>query len=188
MARPQAHPRPGKHTCCPCDHTTPEDWEHFKKYPLHTARDTLVGWSPAEALRQHEGWPIHSHAHQAIEHLFRDPLVKEAIMRGVVTQALHQYLAKHRESRMEAAAHLQLDAVRRAASQMVHRKHLVVDTHGTTQRPHRQGTTCSMSSITMPCMTQKSTNPLRARHTPPPSRSAGLQDTSKAPPSPPLTQ
>ena len=91
---------------------------------LHSyGRDTLVGWSPAEALRQHEGWPTHSHAHRATEHLFRDPLVKEATMRGAVTQALHRHLAKHTENPMEAAAHLQLEAVRRAAAQMVHRKH-----------------------------------------------------------------
>ena len=67
-----------KHTRCPCDHTNPEDWERFKICPLHTGRDTLVGWSPAEAVQQHQGWPAQSHAHQAGEHLFRDPLVKEA--------------------------------------------------------------------------------------------------------------
>ena len=43
-------------------------------------------------------------------------------MRGAVTQALHPHLTKHMESPMEAAAHLQLEAVRRAAAQMVHRK------------------------------------------------------------------
>ena len=69
-----------------------------------------MGCSPTETLRQHEGWPTHSHAHQATKHLFRDPLVKEATM----------------ESPMEAAAHLQLEAVRRAAAQMVHRKHLLL--------------------------------------------------------------
>ena len=85
-----------------------------------------MGWSPAETLRQHEGWPTHSHAHQATEHLFRDPLIKEATMRGAVTQALHRHLIKHTESPMEAAAHLQLEAVRRAAAQIVHRKHLLL--------------------------------------------------------------
>ena len=114
---------PEEHTRCPCDHSVPEDWEHFKKCPLHAGRDTLVDWSPAVTLRQHEGWPTHSHPHQATEHLFRDPLVKEATMRGAVTQALHRHLTKHTESPMEAAAHLQLEAVRRAAAQMVHRKH-----------------------------------------------------------------
>ena len=89
---------PEEHTRCPCDHTSPEDWEHFKKCPPHTGRDALVGWSPAETLRQHEGWPTHSHAHQATEHLFRDPLVKEATMRGAVTQALHRHLTEHTES------------------------------------------------------------------------------------------
>ena len=49
LARKHIHV-PEEHTCCPCDHTTPEDWEHFKKCPLHTGRDTLVGWSPAETL------------------------------------------------------------------------------------------------------------------------------------------
>ena len=117
---------PEEHICCLCNHTTPEDWEHFKKCPLHTGRDTLVGWSPAETLRQHEGWPTHSHAHQATEPLFQDPLVIEATMRGAVTQALHRHLTKHTESPMEAAARLQLEAVRRAAAQMVHRKHLLL--------------------------------------------------------------
>ena len=124
LARKHIHV-PERHTRCPCDHTTPKDWEHFKKCPLHTGRDTLVGWSPAETLRQHEGSPTHIHAHQATEHLFRDPLVKEATKRGVVTRALHRHLTKHTESPMEAAAHLQLEAVRRAAAQMVHRKHLL---------------------------------------------------------------
>ena len=142
MARPQTHPHPRRTHPLPCDHTTPEDWEHFKKCPLHTGRDTLVGWSLAETLRQHEGWPAHSHAHQATEHLFRDPLVKEATMRGAVTQALHRHLTKHTESPMEAAAHLQLEAVRRAAAQMVHRKHLLL-THAEqltdpTAREHMQ--------------------------------------------------
>ena len=84
-----------------------------------------MGRCPAEPLRQHEGLPTHSHAHQATEHLFWDPLVKEATMRGALTQALHRHLTKHTESPMEAAAHLQLEAVRRAAAQMVHRKHLL---------------------------------------------------------------
>ena len=88
LARKHIHV-PETHTCCPCNHTTPEDWEHFKICPLHAGRDTLVGWSPAETLRQHEGWPTHSHTHQATEPLFRDPLLKEATMRGAVTQALH---------------------------------------------------------------------------------------------------
>ena len=47
-------------------------------------------------------------------------------MRGAVTQALHRHLTKQTESPMEAAAHLQLEAVRRAAAQMVHRKHLLL--------------------------------------------------------------
>ena len=85
-----------------------------------------MGWSPAETLRQHKGWPANSHAHQATEYLFRDPLVKEATMRGAVTQALHRHLTKHTESPMLAAVHLQLEAVRRAAAQMVHRKHLLL--------------------------------------------------------------
>ena len=131
-----------EHTQCPCDHNTPEDSEHFNKCPLHTGRDTLVGRSPAETLRQHEGWATHSHAHQPTEHLFRDPLVKEPTMRGAVTQDLHRHLAKPTESPMEAAAHLQLEAVRRALAQMVHRKHLLL-THteqstGPTTREHMQ--------------------------------------------------
>ena len=76
-------------TRCPCDRSTLEDWEHFKICPLHTGRDTLLGWSPTETLKQHEGWPAHSHAHQATKHLFSDPLVKEATMRGALTQGLH---------------------------------------------------------------------------------------------------
>ena len=39
---------PEGHTRCPCDQNTPDNWEHFRKCPLHTGRDTLVGWSPAE--------------------------------------------------------------------------------------------------------------------------------------------
>ena len=54
LARKHIHV-PEAHTRCPCDHTTPENWEHFKMCPRHTGRDTLVGWSAAEALQQHEG-------------------------------------------------------------------------------------------------------------------------------------
>ena len=68
---------PEEHTHCLCDHATPEDWEHFKICPLRTGRDTLVSWSPAETLQQHEGWPTHNHAHQAAKHLFRDFLIQE---------------------------------------------------------------------------------------------------------------
>ena len=55
-----------------------------------------MGWAPAETLRQHEGWPTHSHAHHATEHLFSDPLVKEATMRGAVTQALGCWIISRR--------------------------------------------------------------------------------------------
>ena len=85
-----------------------------------------MGWSPADTLQQHEGWPSHSHAHQAASHLFRDPLIKEATMRGAVTQALQRHLTQHAENPMKAAAHLQLEAVRRAAAQMAHRKRLLL--------------------------------------------------------------
>ena len=123
LARKQIHV-PERQARCPCDHTTPADWEHFKMCSLHTGRQTLVGWSPAETLQQHEGWPSHSHAHQATEHLFSNPLVKKATMRGAVTQTLNRNINKLVENPMESAAHLQLEAVRRAAAQMVHRKHL----------------------------------------------------------------
>ena len=86
---------PEGHTGCQCDHTTPEDWEHFKICPLRTGRETLVGWSPAETLQQHKGWPTHTHVHQATEHLIRDPLIRQATMRGAVTQSLQRHLIKH---------------------------------------------------------------------------------------------
>ena len=59
-----------------------------------------------------------------------------------MTQALHRHLTKHTESFTEAAAHLQLEAVRRASAQMVHRKHLLL-THAEqltdpTAREHMQ--------------------------------------------------
>ena len=108
-----------------------------------------MGWSPAETLRQPEGWPAHSHAHRATEHLFRDPMVKEATMRGAVTQALHQHVTKHTESPMEAAAHLQLEAVRRAAAQMVHHKHLLLTHADQLTDPTNQGT--HAASHPLPC-------------------------------------
>ena len=46
-------------------------------------------------------------------------------MRGAVAQALHRHLIKHAESPMGAAAHLQLEAVRRSVTRMVHRKRLL---------------------------------------------------------------
>ena len=47
-------------------------------------------------------------------------------MRGAVTQALHRHLTENAENPMGVAAHLQLEAVRRAAAQMVHCKHLLL--------------------------------------------------------------
>ena len=47
-------------------------------------------------------------------------------MRGAMTQALHRHLTRHTVKPMEAAAHLQLEPVRRAAAQMVHRKRLLL--------------------------------------------------------------
>ena len=127
-----------------------------------------MGWSPAETLQQHEGWPADSHVHQATEHLFRDPLIGEATMEGAVTQALQWHLPKLAEDPNGAAVHLQLEAVRRAAAQMVHDKHLLL-----THTEQLTDPTCA-SLITMPCMTQKS-------HTRPPPPSACLQDTTRAP-------
>ena len=63
-----------------------------------------------------------SDTHQAASHLFREPLIREDTMRGAVTQALQRHLTQHAENQMKAAAHLQLEAVRRAAAQMAHRK------------------------------------------------------------------
>ena len=73
----------------PTAHATTPNWQHFKKCPLHTGRDTLVDWSPTDTLQHHEGWPPNGHAHQATKHLFPDPLTMEATMRGALTQALH---------------------------------------------------------------------------------------------------
>ena len=47
-------------------------------------------------------------------------------MRGAVTQAVERHLTKHAENPMGTAAHLQLEAVRREAPQMVHRKRLLL--------------------------------------------------------------
>ena len=85
-----------------------------------------MGWSPAGTLQQHEGWPTNGRAHQATKHIFSGPLFKEATMRGEATQALHRHLTKYTVNPTEAAAHLKLEAFRRAAAQMVHRKHLLL--------------------------------------------------------------
>ena len=47
-------------------------------------------------------------------------------MRGAQTQPLQRHLTKHAENPMGAAPHLQLEAVHRAASHMVHRKDLLM--------------------------------------------------------------
>ena len=47
-------------------------------------------------------------------------------MRGAFTRALHRHLTKHVENTMGTAAHSQLEAVPRAAAQMVHRKRLLL--------------------------------------------------------------
>ena len=94
--------------------------------PLYAGRDTIVGWSPAETLQQHGGLPSDSHTHQATEHLFRDPLIRETTMRGAVTQALRRHLIQHAEDATKAAAHLQLEAVRRAVAEMAQHERLVL--------------------------------------------------------------
>ena len=108
------------------ERTIPEDWNHYNTCPLFAGTDTLVGLSPAKSLQQHQGLPSHSHAHQAAGHLFRDPLIKEATIREALTQALQPHLTQHAENSMKAAAHLQLEAVRRTAAQMVHCKRLLL--------------------------------------------------------------
>ena len=69
----------------------PGGGENFETCPPHTGRDTLVGWSPADTLQQHKGWPSHSQAHQAASHPFTDPLIKEATRRESVKQALEAH-------------------------------------------------------------------------------------------------
>ena len=85
-----------------------------------------MGLSPADTLQQHEGWPSLGNTHQASIHLLRDSLSMKATMRGMVSEALHLQLAGHADNRMKAAAHLQLEAVRRAAAQMAHRKRILL--------------------------------------------------------------
>ena len=94
--------------------------------PLHAGRDTLVAWARADTLQGHEGWPTHSHAHQATNHLFRDPLIKVATMTGAVTQALQRHLTRHAEIPMKAAADLGLEGVRRVVAEMAHIKCLLL--------------------------------------------------------------
>ena len=88
---------------------------------------------------------------------------------------------------MEAAAHLQLEAVRRAAAQMVHRKHLLL-THteqltDPTAGEHMQRR-INYHAVHDPDVHEPSSAP----RTRPPSPSAGLQDTTAAPRGPFLTQ
>ena len=194
MARPQAHPRPGRTHWLPGQPHHPGGLGTLQDVPPPYGHRHTSGLVPGRNLRQHEGWPTYRHAHQATVHLFRDPLVKEATLRGVVTQALHRHLTKHSEPPMEATVHLQLEAVRRATAQMVHRKHLLL-THTQNNSPTPPpGNTCSVSSITMPCMTQKSTNLPRAPDTPhisvrsPPRHHQSTAESLQAPPQdPPAT-
>ena len=148
LARKHIHV-PEEHTGCPCDQTSPDDWEHFKICFLHAGRDTLVGCSPAETLRQHEGWPTHSHGHQATEHLFRDPLVREATMRGAVTQALHRHLAKHTKKTDGGSTTPPSRSSPQSSSPNGTPQTPPVDTHGTAHQPHRQGTYAA--SHPLPC-------------------------------------
>ena len=47
-------------------------------------------------------------------------------MRGAPTQALPRHISQHAEDPMKAAAHLQLEAVHRAAGHMTHRRRLML--------------------------------------------------------------
>ena len=148
LARKRIHV-PEEHTRCPCDHTTPEDWEHFKKCLLHTGRDTLVGWSLAETLRQHEGWLAHSHAHQATEHLFWDPLGKRSHHeRGGDTGPAptpHQTHGKPHGGRGAPPAR----GSPQSSGPNCTPQTPPVNTRGATHRPHRQGT--HAASHPLPC-------------------------------------
>ena len=84
-------------------------------------------------------------------------------MREAVTQALHKHLTEHAENPMGAAAHLRLEAVSRAVARMVHLKHLLLTHTEQLNDPTARKHIC-VSSITMPCSTQKSTNLLRSPH------------------------
>ena len=53
-------------------------------------------------------------------------MIRDATMRGAGTQALQGHLTGQAEDPMKASAHLQLEAVYRAAAQMAHRKHLML--------------------------------------------------------------
>ena len=108
-----------------------------------------------------------------------------------MTQALQPHLTRHTEDLIKAAVHLQLEAVRRAAAQMAHRKRLML-THperltDPTAREH-----ILRLNITMPYMTQRSTNLLNSPHTPPISVHATSAPRKNAhhqtpPPQPPVT-
>ena len=101
-------------------------------------------------------------------------------MRGAVTQSLQRHLTKHAEDPMGATAPLQLEAVRRAAARMLHRKglflthteqltdpsvgeHMLRHIHYHAVDDPRGPLTCSLP------------------HTHTPSPSSGLEDTTRTP-------
>ena len=139
LARKHIHV-PEEHTRCPCDRTTLEDWEHFKKCPLHTGRDTLVGWFPAETLRQHKGWPTHSHAHQATEHLFRNPSGQRGHHeRGGDTGPAPTPHQTHRKPHGGSSTPPARGSPQSSGPNGTPQTP-PVNTRGATHRPHRQGT------------------------------------------------
>ena len=141
-----------EHTCCLCDQATPEDWEHFKICPLHTGRDTLVGCSPAETLRRHEGWPTHKHAHQATEHLFSNiPDQESHHERAGDTGPTPTPRQTHGKPDGGSSAHPARSSPQ-SNGQDGTPQTPPVDTRNNSPTPP-PGSTCSISSITMPCTT-----------------------------------
>ena len=87
MDRPQTHPCPRRTKPLPVRPHHPGGLGTLQEMPPPYRQGHASGLVPGGNPTTTR--PTHSSAHQATEHFYRDPLVKEATMRGAVTQALH---------------------------------------------------------------------------------------------------
>ena len=112
---------PPEYTVCPCHMHTPETWGHFTKCPLAQDGVHLATWKPEDMITQHAGWGPATPPANEVRRPMRKPVIKEAVLRGVVPLELYRVLADNASDRRATVSHMQLTAIKRADAQLQHR-------------------------------------------------------------------
>ena len=112
---------PPEYTICSCHLQQPQTWKDFKQCPLAQGGNQLATWTPEDTIAQHAGWGPTAPQTNEVPRLMRQPEIKEAVLRGAVPLQLYRVITDHTPEPKATVRHMQLNAVKRADTQLQHR-------------------------------------------------------------------